>query len=230
MQRFSIVRLITLFIASIPFNFAINANAEAQIQRCDAPQDGVNKIICEHAILLSEYRKIASEQKTLINSGTLSASNLSAWKNDLFSCTDVHCVDISFSSWNDIAAKFKNGTAGKTGSIQGQTVSESATDPVSTLPPQENEMSQAETIAPSNQPHTIPANHMAETFTDETTHSPKNGDLWIILGPMFLIGSVMMGKRDRRYRTGIKGNPTRTRRLLGLTIVAVAFFITVKFK
>lgn len=230
MKRFSSVRLITIFFASIFFNFAVNTNAEAHILQCGASQDGANKIICEHAILLNGYKKIASEQQALINSGTLSASDLSAWENDLLSCTDVHCVDISFSSWNDIAAKFKNGNAGKASSIQGQAVSESATAPASSLPPQENETSQAQTIAPSSQPHMIPANTMAETAADGTTHTPQNGDLWIILGPMFLIGTAMIGKRDRRYRTGIKGNPTRTRRLVGMVIIAVAFFITVKFK
>jgi hypothetical protein len=217
--------------------FFFETNADAQSLQCSPAQDNVGNVICDHVILLHEYENIQTEQQQLVNTGKLSTADLFAWRQSLTACEDVHCVDAIFATWKEMASKIASnepiGDASQS-SITSNVVagdSEMASTPrfSEDKPVIENDQSPQPTQPVSSSPTPPPESSMTSD-PQSSMASPRTGNLWMILLPMFAIGSAMLGKRDKRYKTGIKGNPSRLRRFVGLLVIALAFAILMKYQ
>lgn len=213
-----------------------NVNALAQSLQCSQAQSTAETVICTHAILSHEYESIQAEQQRLLSSGSLSADDLSAWQRTLSLCMDVHCVDVAFDTWKELASKAGGPVHGgytETNPIAGPAASDAQ---VTAFVPQSPEKTPAESgdqlprAVPVTSSGTLPGAPPGTVDAPQSSlPSTGGGNLWIILVPMFAIGSALLGKRDRRYRTGIRENPSRRRRLTGLLLILIAFAILAKF-
>jgi uncharacterized protein len=80
----------------------ISASSWASDIQCARTQQPAQRIICDHAILNSEYDDIYEQQQKLIQQGKLTTNNLIAWQQKRDACTDVHCMDVVFAEWSTI--------------------------------------------------------------------------------------------------------------------------------
>lgn len=71
---------------------------------CETSVQSTERVICDHAILNSEYGHIHEQQIKLVAASNVSQDTIDQWKRDLYSCTDVSCVDTKFAAWDDIAS------------------------------------------------------------------------------------------------------------------------------
>lgn len=73
--------------------------AMASDLQCASTQLPAERVICDHAILNSEYDDIFAQQQALLNAGKLSPEQIAQWRQSRNACTDVHCVDVVFAQW-----------------------------------------------------------------------------------------------------------------------------------
>jgi uncharacterized protein len=80
----------------------ISTSSWATDIQCARTQQPAQRIICDHAILNSEYDDIYEQQQKLVQQGKLTTNNLIVWQQKRDACTDVHCMDGVFAEWNTI--------------------------------------------------------------------------------------------------------------------------------
>jgi hypothetical protein len=61
------------------------------------------EVICEYAILNSQYEDIFQQQKELIGAGLIQENLVDSWRNKRNLCIDVACMDSVFGEWKTIA-------------------------------------------------------------------------------------------------------------------------------
>lgn len=101
-------RLLTLLL-TLPSLCATTAFA-SDLQ-CATTRQPAERVICDHAILNSEYDDIYAQQQNLLSAGKLSPQDIAGWKQARNACIDVHCIDGVFAQWKTLASNAQAGAA-----------------------------------------------------------------------------------------------------------------------
>jgi hypothetical protein len=139
---------------------------------CETSVQSTERVICDHAILNSEYGHIREQQIKLVATSDVSQDTIDQWKRDLYSCTDVSCVDTKFAAWDDIASAVRStALAQKVASSSTEEISESASSAATVSPPDTSsttEIPVPEAAVINSQVSVSPANSGSEGHTGGT--------------------------------------------------------------
>lgn len=79
------------------------APAWASDIQCESTQQSAERVICDHAILDSQYDDIFGQQQNLLASRKVTPDELASWRQERDACSDVLCIDGVFANWKAIA-------------------------------------------------------------------------------------------------------------------------------
>ncbi len=205
------------------------------------------RLICDYAMLSIGYERIYADQHRLLQAGAISESDVIAWQGKRDSCDSISCLDTVFSEWQQYSARLKTRSASHQPTDGGGTPLPTELVGRQSSPRISSASSSEQLAAPEQSQrgstYATPSSTEAEkrvveaqpppqvevqpaTMPDSPTRKPSSP-----LGTLILIGALCFGiarfltpKRDRRFKTGYKGNrtlPTAVPILYGLSVVLV---------
>lgn len=192
------------------------------------------------------YERIYADQQRLLQVGSISESDVAAWREKRDSCDSVSCLDAVFAEWQQSSARLKTRPAIHQSADSGVTPPSTELAGRQGLPRVSSASNSEQPAAPEQNPrgsmYATPGSAEVEkrvepqpptqadvppaTTPDSTPRKPSSP-----LGALILIGALCFGiarlltpKRDRRYKTGYKENrtvPTAVPIMYGLSVVLV---------
>lgn len=172
--------------------------------QCARTQQPAQRIICDHAILSSEYDDIYEQQQKLVQQGKLTTNNLIAWQQKRDACTDVHCMDGVFAEWSTMDKSLE-----RVATVPAMTASEAlGTPPASTASSLAAQPSQQASGVPVSRqgsaygvalPQAVTSNASAPVpaiAASASTHSRDgimSDPLLIVLGILLVIAALSVG-------------------------------------
>lgn len=78
---------------------ALSGSAQATAIDCTAPATRASQIICEAALFSMGYQRIYTDQQRLLAAGTISQSDIDAFRKKRDACDAAPCLDSLFSAW-----------------------------------------------------------------------------------------------------------------------------------
>lgn len=192
------------------------------------------------------YERIYADQQLLLRAGSISESDVAAWREKRDSCDSVSCLDTVFAEWQQYSARVKTRSATHQPTVGGAAPPSIELAGRQSSPRVSSASSSEQLTAPEQNPrgsfYATPGSAEAEkrveaqpptqadipraAAPDSTPKKPSSP-----LGALILFGALCFGvarlltpKRDRRYKTGYKENrtvPTAVPILYGLSVVLV---------
>lgn len=239
-------------IACEPVSRSLSARCESPAAagpECEAKNDTrpqAVRLICDYAMLSMGYERIYADQQRLLQVGSISESDVAAWREKRDSCDSVSCLDTVFAEWQQSSARLKSrpishqstdsGVASPSRELAGRQGFPRASSVSNSEPPAAPEQN------PRGSIYTTPGSAEAEkrveaqpptqadippaTAPDNAPKKPSSplGALILFGALCFGVARVLTPKRDRRFKTGYKENrtvPTAVPILYGLSVVLV---------
>lgn len=98
------LRAIELFRFMLVFLYFINNAVQATDINCQSGEKKkYEELICDYAILNSQYEKISSQQEKLLSTGKITENVLNSWREKRNSCHEIRCMDAVFAEWIDLS-------------------------------------------------------------------------------------------------------------------------------
>lgn len=240
-------------LAAITFLGLISSSAAATDIKCDGSSDRKSDaVICDYAILRTQYQTIYDRQALLLSRGLLDPSTLAAWRQDRDNCDSVSCMDAVFARWNGIDASIVIPTPtppslapreepASTTDLQPASASAQKLAPVEAATPSQPVLAEttkepAPMQSPASDPVVVRAPSQPTADAVVTTSPPlsvpvkdQDGVLWVLI---CLIGAAMAAsgpRQDRRFKTGYKNNQVPNWKLKAFGVLVVVVGLAVKF-